>query len=438
MKTPVPITKFAKKLIGNPTVFPLKKRIFHGINLITVLLLLIIILVNTALRLYDALAVLFIIMITHFLLFYISRYKNKFITAIIGMTLIGYCGMVASFFNKSGIDGPAVFISFFISQLLITVISNKYHLYILFFNFFLLAILFFIQFKYNSLIKYIYVNPADRIVDNYFTFIFITVSLYFVTRVLSDNYNNEKRKAEQQADYITNKLNDLQKTTREREKLFSLVFHDLRNPLSSIQYYLEQFKEFQFNEEDNEEIRNELLTLTKSTSAMLETILIWLREKENAMLTHEKEIDIQDVIVNAIATELPFAHKCQVNINYNIRERMPVKTDPVIILLLLRTLISNAVKFSNKNESVTITTERKHEDYVVKVMDRGIGIKEEDKSKIFTTEMPSFYSSDKEKGFGIGLVLAKQFAERQGIKLGFESKYGTGSTFYFFINQKTT
>lgn len=435
MKLSTSFKRNINSLIGDPQHFSLENRIFNGVNLVTVVLLAIIIIINTALGLYDALIVLFCIISIHCILFYLSRYKHKFRLAIIGLAFVGYGGMVASFFNKSGVDGPAVFISFFISQLLIIVTAKRYHLFILLFSFCIVGILFFLQEHYSWLITYIYKDRKTRLIDYYFTFIMISIFSYLITRVLSDNYNIEKQKAELHTAYITEKHNDLQKATMEKERLFSLVFHDLRNPLSSIQFYLEQYAGLDHNNEDDEEIRKELLQLTRSTSSMLETMLLWVREQVNATARCAKETDMQDVILNAITTELPFANKKNINLSYQIKERLTVIADPMIILLLLRVLINNAIKFSDKGEPVIITAEMRYTDCIVSVIDKGIGIKEEDQPKIFTTEMPSLCTEDKEKGFGIGLVLAKQFADRQGVRLGFKSKYGAGSTFYFSVSK---
>lgn len=421
-------------LLGDPQHFSLENRIFNGVNLVTVVLLAIIIIINCALELYGALVVLFSIFSIHCGLFYLSRYKRKFKLAIIGLAFIGYGGMTASFFNKAGVDGPAVFISFFISQLLIIVTAKRYHLFILLFSFCIVGVLFFLQDHYSGLITYIYKDRETRLIDYYFTFLMISIFSYLITRVLSDNYYIERQKSEWHTAYITEKHNDLQKATMEKERLFSLVFHDLRNPLSSIQFYLEQYADLGNNSVDDEAIREELLQLTRSTSSMLETMLLWVREQITVTATCGKETDIQDVILNAINTQLPFANKKNINLSYQIQDRLPAIADPVVILLLLRTLINNAIKFSDIGSAVIITAEMCHTECIVSVIDKGSGIKEEDQPKMFTTEMPSLYTESNEKGFGIGLVLAKQLADRQDIRLGFKSKYGAGSTFYFSIN----
>jgi signal transduction histidine kinase len=114
-----------------------------------------------------------------------------------------------------------------------------------------------------------------------------------------------------------------------------------------------------------------------------------------------------------------------------------VLADEQMIKTIIRNLLSNAIKFTPENGEITIKIKKLKNEIHVAIKDTGIGIKEEDKEKIFRIDS-NFTTSgtSKEKGSGLGLILSKEFAERNNSRIWFESEEGKGSTFYFSIMKK--
>ena len=119
-----------------------------------------------------------------------------------------------------------------------------------------------------------------------------------------------------------------------------------------------------------------------------------------------------------------------------IKEKVTVFADNEMVKLVLRNLLSNAIKFSHSREKIILDSISDNGQVVVYVKDHGLGISNENQSKIFKYDNLSTYGTSNEKGMGLGLLLCKDFIESNGGKIWFESELEKGSTFYFSLPTK--
>lgn len=224
-----------------------------------------------------------------------------------------------------------------------------------------------------------------------------------------------------------------------KDKFFSIIGHDLKNPISS----LISFSNLLTNHIDRlskEEIRTlavEFDKTLKNSYNLLDNLLEWSRSQTEQIEYKPVNFDLR-VIINE-NRELIAAQAISKNINIKADDipRTIVYADKNCINTVLRNLISNAIKFTNKGGEVSISVDHDADSIIVSVSDNGVGMNKETVKKIFKIDNKhATLGTDKEKGTGLGLVLCKEFVEINKGKIWLKSEPGKGSTFYFSLPGK--
>ncbi len=224
---------------------------------------------------------------------------------------------------------------------------------------------------------------------------------------------------------------NLKTIIQERDKLFSIISHDMLGPLSSIQSYLELVTE---NPElDEMELKKELLNLTKNTSGMLRNILQWSKSQAQGVQLHKTRTNINDIVAQILNVQRSIAATKGIDIVTNTEDELYTITDPEILKLVVRNLINNAVKFTPQGGIITVSIGREDNGCLVSVQDTGIGMTEEQQQKLFTSEVKSTYGTGNEKGVGLGLSLSNEFVKLLGGKIMVQSKPNQGSVFSVYL-----
>lgn len=229
------------------------------------------------------------------------------------------------------------------------------------------------------------------------------------------------------------KLKDLNKT---KDKLFSIISHDLRNPFMVIT----GFSDLMINhlkQMSEEKIVHNLEMIHKSSQAangLLENLLEWSRLQQGRI-----EIIKSDLSLKKIFQELSDLIKFQakekdIELVFKNDKLDIIKADSHTFLTILRNLITNALKFSNKGSEVIIEAKESENDFLFSVQDFGVGIPDDIKEKMFKHDyLASTNGTSNEKGSGLGLNLCQEFVEKHDGKIWVESEVGKGSTFFFTI-----
>jgi signal transduction histidine kinase len=127
------------------------------------------------------------------------------------------------------------------------------------------------------------------------------------------------------------------------------------------------------------------------------------------------------------------ALKKDITLNFRIPSQLIVVADVDMLQLVVRNLISNAVKFTPSGGLINVEARVVLDECKITISDNGIGIPEDKQKKIFSVKSEPSYGTNNEKGVGLGLVLCKEFIERQGGRIGFESNFRQGSSFFIFL-----
>ncbi|MDR0894885.1 MAG: hybrid sensor histidine kinase/response regulator [Prevotellaceae bacterium] len=239
---------------------------------------------------------------------------------------------------------------------------------------------------------------------------------------------------------IMNKTVELQRTISGRDKLYSVIAHDLRSPMGSIKMVLNMLILNLPPEKIGAEM-HELLTMANQTTedvfALLDNLLKWTKSQIGKLNTVYQDIDVVETVDSVVDMFNIVAGLKKINIQVTKPAKLPASADVDMLKTVARNLLSNAIKFSNEGTDINVRMEEKDGMAVVSVQDHGCGISEEGQKKLLHTDTHfSTFGTNNEEGSGLGLLLCQDFAARNGGKLWFTSSEGQGSTFYFSVPLK--
>lgn len=239
---------------------------------------------------------------------------------------------------------------------------------------------------------------------------------------------------------ILSKTEELQRTIAGRDKLYSVIAHDLRSPMGSIKMVLNMLILNLPSEKIGAEMY-ELLTMANQTTedvfSLLDNLLKWTKSQIGKLNVVYQDVDLVEVTDGVIEIFSMVASLNKIRIREMKPEKMMVNADIDMLKTVVRNLLSNAIKFSKENSEVLVKMEEVDGMAVVSVQDYGCGISEEGQKKLLHTDTHfSTFGTNNEEGSGLGLLLCKDFVVKNGGKLWFTSKEGEGSIFSFSIPVK--
>lgn len=242
------------------------------------------------------------------------------------------------------------------------------------------------------------------------------------------NSNLEKKVEER-----TLQLHELNAT---KDKFFSIIAHDLKNPFNTLigftELMLENLKDYSF--EKLHEFIGILYDTSKQSYALLENLLEWSRSQTGRIQINKVEIKIYDLVEENINLLLNQASKKKINLINDIHYEGSVIGDLNMVRTVIRNLISNAIKYTKNEGTITVSAELKDKILELAVKDTGIGIKPENLAKLFKIDANfSTKGTADEGGTGLGLILCKEFISKNDGDIWVESIYGEGSTFKFTL-----
>ncbi|MDA3815830.1 MAG: PAS domain-containing sensor histidine kinase [Prolixibacteraceae bacterium] len=259
------------------------------------------------------------------------------------------------------------------------------------------------------------------------------------------NYNfllNEKnllleerqQQIEKQAEKLTLANGQLSLLNATKDRFFSIIAHDLRNPFNNILGFTEILNDndTNINDEEKKEITKQLFLSASNTYELLENLLEWSRTQSNRITFKSQQVDLENICQEVIDS-LIYNSK-NIKIKYLPTEKIELVVDSNMFKTILRNIISNAIKFSHKNGLINIDALKNSEKVTITISDNGIGIEKENLSKLFDlTQKLSTIGTAQEKGTGLGLIICKEFVEKHGGEIWVESEVGNGSDFKFTI-----
>ncbi|SJZ38588.1 Signal transduction histidine kinase [Sediminibacterium ginsengisoli] len=262
--------------------------------------------------------------------------------------------------------------------------------------------------------------PANRVIVN------IMMALSLVSIVVQ-YLRNEHILAEQK---LAAKNQELEVLNNTREKLISIIAHDVSSPIAQLKLSLYLINNKTITQEKFQELSEQLSLQVTELLGSLDNLLKWSRNQLHGIATRPQHVAIEPVFRQAVILQKENIDNKQLNIAESGIERT-LWIDPDHLLLILRNLVSNAVKFSYQGGTIALKVFKKDDRIVISIQDNGIGMSAETAKSLFGGEPPvSKRGTLNEKGTGIGLRLCQEFTAFNKGYMWVESEEGKGSTFF--------
>ena len=428
------------KLTGDRNNFSMENRAFNYVSIISFAVIIYCFTIDMYIGQYIMGGVLVGLFFVLSILYYQSRVKKQYKLGIVIYAVCSYIAIFLNYFYNSGIIGPTLFMFFLVFHFLVTISGRCINKLWIALHMCIPAVLLGAEYLHPEWVPDAYTSRFSRFVDVYTTYIAVVVFVFFVTNYLRQYYMREKKLAEQRAlsifeqnEQIVLQNKQLAQINEEKNKLFSIVSHDLKSPIDSISGYLEVLTNDLVAPEERLEIETELLNQTKYTSELLLNLLYWSRTQMNGVNVDLKPIPLMEIVDDARNYKIATAAKKGVKLTYNAANDIEVIADTEMLRIVLRNIVNNAIKFTNPGGEIIIAVAKNAGTAEILIKDTGIGIPLDRQGQIFTLQTSSTYGTKDEKGIGLGLMLCKEFVEYMKGTIWFESEVGKGSVFHISL-----
>lgn len=434
------LKKYWSKLTGDTVEYSMENRAFNFISVVSFITLFFLFIFDVFIEQWTMCGVIVGLVVVQSILYYNSLFKKQYKKEIIVFAIVSYIGVMMNYFNNSGTIGPTLFLLFLTMQFLLTVSPSKYNAVWIVVHILLATVLIGIEYAFPNLAPDTYPTRFARYFDIVTTFIACILFVHLITSYLKRYYTNERRISQErllaitkQNEQILRQNTELERLNDEKNKMFSIISHDLRSPVDSIRGYLEVLSNNILDPAEKKEIEVELLGQVKYTSDLLQNLLYWSKTQMKGVNVKLVPLKLIDMIDDARNFKLAGAAKKEIKITYAISRDIEVIADKDMLKIVLRNIVMNSIKFTPAGGEIAIKAVKQGETAVISIKDTGIGIPAEKQAELFTLRSGSTFGTNDEKGMGLGLVLCKEFVEYQHGTIWFESTAGNGSTFFISL-----
>ena len=228
-------------------------------------------------------------------------------------------------------------------------------------------------------------------------------------------------------------IGELKKINSVKDQLLSIISHDVRAPLASVQSLLTLLTRQKLIQDEYHEVAERLNHQIEQTNRFLENLLQWTKQNFSKVEPRTGKVALQPLVNEVIALYSFSAFRKKVTIMSEVLEEVTIYADAEMVKLVLRNLISNAIKFCDQDDHIYIQAIIEKKKVRVIVKDTGQGINEKNMATLFGLSHFSTTGTKEELGFGLGLALCKDFVEKMGGYISASSREGIGSCFEFTV-----
>ncbi len=274
--------------------------------------------------------------------------------------------------------------------------------------------------------------------------LFILLALLFFSNLQKKKTNKlltEQKQEIEQKNIALEKANKKISTQKEKleminsikDKLFSIISHEFRSPLNSLKGTLSLVQQGAITHDELVDLSKDITDKINNTSIFLDNLLNWARSQMQGIDVKKQSFSLHKLVKSNFDLLGPQAKKKKLDLINNVPEDFVIEADKDMINLVIRNLISNAIKFSLKNGIIEITVQKKDDLTEISVKDNGVGIPKANLKHLFALNSITTVGTANEKGTGLGLMISKNFITAHGGTVRLDSKENQGSTFTFTI-----
>lgn len=286
----------------------------------------------------------------------------------------------------------------------------------------------------------------------FLSFALIIISLVFTVYIITTNkkmeisnlqLNDKNCEIEQQKEVIQQKVQAIEEKNRElekinqiKDKLIAVIAHDLKNPFNTISGYSELLVS-RYHSFEKKEVQEFLKIINESSAKgnyLLDNLLQWYRLQTMSLKFLPLQLNLYNIVKDELLFYTSIAQDRGVNIINSIPQGITIHADSNMLKTIIRNLVANALKYTDKNGTISISATYDNREVTVAVEDSGRGIDPLIKEKLFTGEHGvTSTGQGGEKGSGLGLILCKDFVEMHHGRIWVESEPGKGAKFFFTL-----
>ncbi len=259
------------------------------------------------------------------------------------------------------------------------------------------------------------------------TALLLLTLLFFYRKIKINNQLLQKKNIQ-----INQQKEELETLNQVKDRLFSIISHDLRNPLITLRTYLSLADDVTLTADKKELFKRSTMQAVTQTCEMLDNLLLWANlqiKNTNPSIT---PVNINDCILDAVNTIQAQATQKQIAVKTTVASEVALG-DLTIVTIALRNLLTNAIKYSPSGSLVNIDAEKKGNDLLIKIKDAGIGMTAEQLLHLNTRQTDTTMGTNGEKGSGLGIFLVQELLEKINGRLTIESTQGHGSCFTILL-----
>lgn len=263
----------------------------------------------------------------------------------------------------------------------------------------------------------------------------LAIVLYFLVRAkqkANQAILEQKNQIEAQNKQIESQNLQLEEMDSIKTKLFSIVAHDMRSPFISLQAFMNMLRKVDITSDEFAPLLDELNENLSNTSAFVNNLLFWSRNQISGIVAQPVSVDLYNTISSEIDLLTAMATPKNIQLTSEVEQHTFAMVDPQMIELIVNNLVSNAIKFSKDGGTVHISAATGENDKVtIIVTDTGIGMPQDEIDRIFdlTAKTITSGTGGERKSTGLGLILCKEFVDKNNGTIRVDSKVGEGSKF---------
>lgn len=270
------------------------------------------------------------------------------------------------------------------------------------------------------------------------TSVLCLLAIFFLTgrigaRRMNKLLQEKNEKIGEQKEILEQQAVQLLLSNQQKDKLFSVVAHDLAGPLNSLNGLLELFKEKKIPEQEMRSMINEFRQYVNASSELVGNLLSWAGSQMRGAVAQPVLLSVDELVEKTLALYLSPAREKGVIVSMQLPDSLVGYADKDMMQVVIRNLVSNAIKFCRSGDRVLVSATRKAGEIELCVADTGVGMTQEALDRIRRKESFTNFGTSKEKGTGLGILLCHEFAEANGGRFYVESEWGKGSRCYFTI-----
>jgi signal transduction histidine kinase len=414
---------------GSPEKFTYSERNLHILSIAGIILLSLFIVFNTIAGIGQVNWIIFVCNTALLGVFYLSRFKRKNRVSTFFFHLTIYTLLATAFIANDGLDGPLPYMLFVSLALLFVINPSRQAIDHFFLHALLMIGLFLLNYFYPEVIIHNYENRSQRHLDLAFTAMSCLLFLYFAFRSIQRNMSDDKQLVEQTNQTLEQQRLALDEALADKEKLISILAHDLRAPLASIKGYFQLITSTELAPEQKRELDTQMMNMTAGSLNMLEELTQWASAKTTKMQL--ERVNLSDLQQSLLGLLSPLAEVKGIRIISKLdQQEEAVLADMRMLRVVLRNLSTNAVKFTEQNGEIELFASKTEDNSLnLHIKDNGVGMKQSTLEQLFKHHVTSSKGTNDEMGNGLGLFICGEFVTLMGGEIKVRSTPNKGSEF---------